>query len=512
VRKAKVIAAVTGVLVIAGAVAAFAISNAGVSSVQTAEVTKGNLSVSVTASGDVKATSRVDVYPPTAGTLASVEVTEGAVVHAGQVLAVMDTAPIEVQVAQADAAYAAAVAQRNAATATMPGATERQAAQAAVDAAYAAFQIADKRYQQVKAGIGIPTAADIAAVQAEVDAAQQNYDSANQAFMDFDQNVYQPAPEPRSVELETTRAGLLLARSQAASNLASARQALASVQAAADVETVTAAAKIQRDQAYAAYLGAVSQRDALTKASASTGAKSAADSAVAAAAAAKSLANETLSKATIVAPADGIVLFNGGGASLGSSSLAALTGGGGSSSAGSSTLAAGSAVSPASAPFSIVTLDALTFTALVDETEIIKVQPGMKTVVTLDGLPNEPLDGTVTKVGIESVTTPTGGTAFPVEIAFVPGKSPVLIGMNGSVNISIETIENVIAIPVEALLEEGGASYVWVVEGNHAQRKKVEPGRFTETRVEIRSGLAEGDKVIVSDTAGLKDGARVQAK
>jgi hypothetical protein len=86
----------------------------------------------------------------------------------------------------------------------------------------------------------------------------------------------------------------------------------------------------------------------------------------------------------------------------------------------------------------------------------------------------------------------------------------VLLGMNGSVEIAVDTIEDATTIPVEALLEEGGDSYVFRVEDGRAIRTQIEVGRLTDTRVEILSGLEVDQAVIVSNVSGLEDGARVR--
>lgn len=509
--RSRVIAGILGVVTITGSVAAFAINSSRITEVQVAEVTREDLSVVVSASGKAEASTRVDVYPPTAGTLASLEVTEGARVVAGQVIAALDTGPLEVQVAQADAAYAGARAQREAVTAQTPGASDRHAAQAVVDAAYSAYQLADARYQAAKAGAGAPSASDIANAQAAVVLAQTNYEAAKAAYDSFYTTVYLPAPTPRPAELETTLAVLAFARDQAAANLLTAQQGLAALMAASDNVAAVAATKAARDQAYAAYLGAQSQRDALARASSVTEALNAANAAVDAAAAARQLARESLARAAIVAPVDGVVIFNSAGASLGGASALAGLGASASSSA-STELGVGSSVSPAAAPFSIVSLDTVAFEALVDETDIVRVQPGMKAVVSLDGLPAEAFLAEVTAVGIEAVTTPTGGTAFPVTLAFNAKTLPVLIGMNGSVEISIETIGDVVTIPVEALFEEEGVSYVYTVRDGRARRVAIDVGRFTDTRIEVRAGVDVGDRVVVSGVSGLEDGTRVQGR
>lgn len=506
--RGKVIGAVVAVLAVGGAAVAFAVAGTRTTEVRAEAVTREDLSVVVPASGSVGSDSRIDVYPPTTGTLATIEVTDGQEVTAGQVLAVMDTAPIEVQVAQAEAAYSAAVAQRDAVAKTAPGTADKQAAQAAVDAAWSAYQLALARYNAAVAGLGAPTASDIADAQAQVALAQASADTAQAAYDSFYNDVYLPAPTPRAPELEAALAALSLARDQAKANLLTAQQGLAALMAAADNGAAVAAADIARDQAYAAYLGTVAQQDALAKASSVSGALSAANAAVAAAESARALAADTLERAEIVAPADGVVIF--------SSSAASLLTASGLGSAGSAASAGGpvvgSAVSPASAPFAIVSFETLAFTAQVDETDIARVEPGMATKITLDALPDAVFEAEVERIGKEAVLTPTGGTAFPVYLTFAAGGKPVLLGMNGSVEILVETVPDAVSIPVEALLEEGDENFVFMVKNGRAVRRTIEAGKMTDTRVQVVSGLTEGDRVIVSGVAELADGDRVKAE
>ncbi|MHB8761478.1 MAG: efflux RND transporter periplasmic adaptor subunit [Coriobacteriia bacterium] len=510
-RKGRWIVALIGAVVVLGAAAAIALTTARATRVQVADVLREDLSVLVSASGEVEEEGRVDVHPPAAGTLASVEVTEGARVVAGQVLARMDAEPLEVQASQAEAAYAGALAQREAVSRTVPGSVDREAAAAGADAARAVYQVADARYQAALAGAGAPSPEDRAQAEAALAAAEAGARVAQTAYENFHTAVYLPTRPPRPADMEIALATLSLARDQAAASLLAAQQGLAALLATSDNSAAVAAAKTARDQAYAAWLGAVAQQNALARASSVGGALESANAAIEAAAAARALANDALARATIVAPADGIVLFGTAGAVLSASSgLAGF--GAGATEAGGADLAPGSSVSSASAIFSIVSFDTLAFTALVDETDIVRVELGMPAVITLDGLPDEELEARVASVGIRAVTTPTGGTAFPVRLTFHARTLPVLLGMNGSVEIGIETIGDVVTIPVEALFEEDAASYVYVVRDGRARRIEIEPGRFTDTRVEVRSGLSQGDVVIVSGVSGLEDGSRVQAE
>lgn len=503
-KKSRTRIAVVLVLLMAGAALIVAATRADVEAVEVAEVTREDLAVLVSATGQVEADDRVDVYPPTAGTLASIEVTEGERVSAGQVLAFMDTAPIEVQVAQAQAAYEAATAQRDAISMSAPGASDIKAAEAAVSAARAAFEAADAAYKAAAAGLGGPSASDRAQAQAAVTVARAAFEAAQAAYDAYNENVYLPTQEPRDPALESTLSALARARDEAAAILVDAQAALTALEQGLGSQADTVTARLARDQAYAAYLGAVSQRDALVRGSDVSGARSSADAAVAAAEAALAFAEDTLDRARIVAPRDGIVTFPG------ASSAALLAGAAGSAGAGGPS--EGGSVTPAAPVFTIIDLSEPAFRALVDETDIARIEPEMGAAVTLDGFADRTFPATVERIGVSSALTVTGGTAFPVWLRFRAGDAPVLLGMNGSVEIEIETIGSAVSIPVEALLEDRTTEYVYTVRDGRARRVDIETGTMTDTRIEVLSGLSEGENVIVSGVGDLSDGARVEAE
>ena len=88
--------------------------------------------------------------------------------------------------------------------------------------------------------------------------------------------------------------------------------------------------------------------------------------------------------------------------------------------------------------------------ALVDETDIGKVQPGMPVTITVDAYPNRPFQGTVLKIEPQS-TVSQNVTMFPV-LVNIPNPDGLLRpGMNAEVAVQIGQRQNVLAIPTAAL-------------------------------------------------------------
>jgi multidrug efflux pump subunit AcrA (membrane-fusion protein) len=83
----------------------------------------------------------------------------------------------------------------------------------------------------------------------------------------------------------------------------------------------------------------------------------------------------------------------------------------------------------------------------------------------------------------------------------------------GTVRVSIiaETIQNTIVVPASALLnsDEGGQQIMVVGSDSIAHERKVAVGVRQGARVQITSGLQEGDQVVTSGGLGLEDKAKV---
>ncbi|HKW42273.1 MAG TPA: efflux RND transporter periplasmic adaptor subunit [Gemmatimonadales bacterium] len=95
-------------------------------------------------------------------------------------------------------------------------------------------------------------------------------------------------------------------------------------------------------------------------------------------------------------------------------------------------------------------LDTVQVSALVDETDVGTVQPGMAVTITVDAFPNRTFDGSVLKIEPQAQVT-QNVTMFPVEVN-IPNAGHVLKpGMNTEVEIHIGQRQGALAVPNAAL-------------------------------------------------------------
>ncbi len=95
-------------------------------------------------------------------------------------------------------------------------------------------------------------------------------------------------------------------------------------------------------------------------------------------------------------------------------------------------------------------LDTVQVSALVDETDVGKVQPGMPVTITVDAFPNRPFDGQVLKIEPQAQVN-QNVTMFPVLVNILNPGHLLKPGMNAEVEIHIGQRQGVLAIPNAAL-------------------------------------------------------------
>lgn len=161
-------------------------------------------------------------------------------------------------------------------------------------------------------------------------------------------------------------------------------------------------------------------------------------------------------------------------------------------------VAPGESVS-AAAPVVLIDVSRFLVKVTVDEVDIARVQPGQPVEVLVDAL-GATLPGTVLR--LEPLPRNDNSvTAYQVTVEIDPAGAALKPGMTASATIIADRRENVISVPAAAVRTVNGQSMVSVVVGEGRERRiedrPVEIGLRTGERVEIRSGLAEGEQVVI---------------
>lgn len=153
--------------------------------------------------------------------------------------------------------------------------------------------------------------------------------------------------------------------------------------------------------------------------------------------------------------------------------------------------------------------------ASVDESDILKIQEGMKAVITSNATGDEEISGTVSRV-VRAKNQSSGSDAaaagsYSVEV--VIDNKDLLVGMAAKAKIMIQEKGEVLAIPYDLIqYDADGNAFVLVAVSNDdgtatAVRKNIEVGDEVDYYTEITGGdLKEGDMLIYDHTYSVVEG------
>jgi len=167
----------------------------------------------------------------------------------------------------------------------------------------------------------------------------------------------------------------------------------------------------------------------------------------------------------------------------------------------------GQHVRPGDVLFSVADFDPLVARIYLPEKDVIHLEEGRAVRLTLAADASLRWAGRIRQIS-PVVDTSTGTVKVTVEAVDPP--SAVRPGAFVSVDIVREAREAAVLLPREAVVRELGATHVFLVEGETAVKRTVALGLEENGQVEVVSGVAIGDQVIVAGQGSLKDGTKIK--
>ncbi|MCH7765590.1 MAG: HlyD family efflux transporter periplasmic adaptor subunit [Acidobacteria bacterium] len=148
----------------------------------------------------------------------------------------------------------------------------------------------------------------------------------------------------------------------------------------------------------------------------------------------------------------------------------------------------------------IVDPTAIQVNGFVDAADIQFVRKGSMAKVTIDALPGQVLEVTVSSVAAEP-RTERGVVRYPVTISFeLPEGVEVPVGLSGVSSVVLYEEKGVLSVPQGALYRTSKQTMVRVMNDGFVEERAVILGDGDGSWVEVLQGLEEGDQVVV-DTA-----------
>lgn len=146
-------------------------------------------------------------------------------------------------------------------------------------------------------------------------------------------------------------------------------------------------------------------------------------------------------------------------------------------------------------------LTALRTVVRINEVDIAKISKGLQVEIKPDAFSDSVYSGVVTSVANLAVNKEGSAKikVFPVEIDINETSEKLLPGLTVSCRLIIGKVENALMIPVDAVQEDAGVSFVYRKTASGFEKVTVETAQRNKDYIVIVSGLEEGDKVALTD-------------
>ena len=147
--------------------------------------------------------------------------------------------------------------------------------------------------------------------------------------------------------------------------------------------------------------------------------------------------------------------------------------------------------------FSICPDKTMSISVSIDESDILSLSVGQEVNVSVSSLSDDTYAGTITAIDRTGASS-SGVTQYTATVQ-VEKAEGMLAGMSASASITIESVDNALTIPLDALRQTSSTAYVYTSydesTGELGGMVEVQTGISNSSYVEIVSGLSEGDTV-----------------
>ncbi len=156
----------------------------------------------------------------------------------------------------------------------------------------------------------------------------------------------------------------------------------------------------------------------------------------------------------------------------------------------------------------VVDLSRMELEAPVPVSDIPSVKVGQEIAFTVDGFTGRQFKGKVERI---NPAAESGSRSISIFVALPNADGALKGGMFANGTLAAASKSAVNAVPLAAVINEGGQSFVFAVNAGKVERKPIVPGTQSVELglVEVREGIAPGTQVIAVKTDGLKHGASV---
>ena len=185
-----------------------------------------------------------------------------------------------------------------------------------------------------------------------------------------------------------------------------------------------------------------------------------------------------------------------------------LGSGGGTGSSNTSGIQAGASVTEGMELFTIESNQSVKVDIDVTKYDLSKIAVGQKADLEIAGRMYE---GEVSKINKVAQQNAQGTPVVGAEIHIINPDSDIYLGVEAKVTIHTASAENVVTLPVEIVNTDKQGDFCYVVENGVVVMRRIVTGISSDSVIEIKEGLKEGEQVVYDTTGMIAEGMTVMA-
>jgi membrane fusion protein (multidrug efflux system) len=157
----------------------------------------------------------------------------------------------------------------------------------------------------------------------------------------------------------------------------------------------------------------------------------------------------------------------------------------------------------------LVDVDRIKINVNVPELDVKYMRQGQETMVGIDAFPDRRIPG---KIDFVAYKADPATKTFHVRVIISNADNEVRPGMIARVAFLRRIIPDALVAPLFALVDRGGERLLFVEEDGVAHSRPVTIGVIEQDKIQITSGLKEGDHLIVKGQTEVEEGIKVQVQ
>ena len=138
----------------------------------------------------------------------------------------------------------------------------------------------------------------------------------------------------------------------------------------------------------------------------------------------------------------------------------------------------------------------------VHESIIARIKQGQKVLIKVDSLPDRSFEGEVIKVAVlpdaQNRWLNPNLKVYETDVSITGVNSDLKPGMSAEVKIIVKKLNGVLLIPLQAVITREGERICYVKTALGPQPRSIETGDYNDRFIEVKAGLAEGEKVVLN--------------